>query len=647
MCGIAVVLDAETGGENLVSVLGDMDGDLSQRGPDGKGWLFVDSALQPYRFERQPQIPELPPRPVWLGAAFRRLAIRDTRPQADQPLSRRGGKLWVLHNGEIYNDAELRGDLQQRGATFTTTNDAETVIAAYETWGDGCFERLRGMWATVIVDLTQGRIVLSRDRLGIKPLFYAQAGARTLIASHARTVGRALAPRPLLDRSRWHRFLQGLPADHAESTFFAGVRAVPAGSILSLDLRARPGSLTGRRYWSLEGYVPDPRDTRSAAVAEHELRGLLESSTREHLIADRTVGCLLSGGLDSSVIASLAARETRGGPAPMCFSIVFDDPRMSEWPYMQAVAADAGITVVTHKLAASEAWTLVDRVVAAQGEPLLGQDTIAHYRAFQLAHDHGCVVVLEGQGADELFAGLPLYEGVMFQEWLRSGAWRTLVAEAGLRAKAQHRSVLSGLKSYVLAPPVSRWLLLRRRYDWLDPEEGEVDVPAPAERPVERSADSSRLNRYLFNLVRHTNLPSVLQMQDRNAMAHGVENRPPFLDHRVVEWAFRLPSSHKVGAGRRKRVLWDVGHGVVPSIVLARRDKRAIISRNDWLPLRTQHRETVAEMAASPALRQAPGVRGDRMSRFVHAYLRGEHDDHMAVWRLYTGWRWLERFNPS
>jgi asparagine synthase (glutamine-hydrolysing) len=326
---------------------------------------------------------------------------------------------------------------------------------------------------------------------------------------------------------------------------------------------------------------------------------------------------------------------------------VFDDPRMTEWPYVQAVAAHANIKVVTHMITPEEAWGLIEPVMVAQGEPLLGQDTIAHFRAFQLAHDHGCVVALEGQGADELFAGLPLYEGVMFQEWLRGGAWRTFVKEAGLRARDQRRSLLSSLLTYAVTAPARRWMLMRRRYDWLDPDAAVPDAPALPTLAPEASADPSHLNRYLFNLVRGTNLPSVLQMQDRNAMAHGVENRPPFLDHRVVEWAFRLPSWQKVSAGRRKRVLWNAGHGLLPALVLARRDKKAIVSRNDWLPLRTAHRDAVAEMAESPLLRDAPGIRGDRMTRFVHDYLRGKHDDDSAVWRLYTGWRWLDHFHVS
>jgi len=203
------------------------------------------------------------------------------------------------------------------------------------------------------------------------------------------------------------------------------------------------------------------------------------------------------------------------------------------------------------------------------------------------------------------------------------------------------------LKESVWGPWVRRWIEVGQRHAWLAPPDQPDPLPVFAEEPRECSADPSRLNRYLFDLVRHSNLPAVLAFQDRSAMAHGVENRPPFLDHRLVEWAFRLPPAAKVGGGRRKLVLWRAGHRLLPPSVLARTDKRAIVSRRDWMPLRTVHREALLAMADSPVLRSAPSVQADRLTQFVHAYLRGDHNDGMSVWRLYTGWRWLEHFGPA
>ena len=639
MCGIALIVDAGGLPASAVALLEAMHRDLAPRGPDGEGWLVVDRDLRASRAAGSLGEAALSPAGIVAVAAFRRLAIRDTDVRANQPLQTARAGAWILFNGEVYNDRDLRAELRQRGVSFHTSSDAETVLAAYEEWGDRCFERIRGMWGLAIVDPVQGRMVLSRDRLGIKPLYLARAGGRLVVASHPRPVARAIGALTSPDPWRWHRFLRGLPSDDGLGSFFLGVAQLPAGALLSWALREGVPAGAVQRYWSPPVRV-EPE--RASTAPSEDLTRLIRDAVSEHLVSDRPLGCTLSGGLDSSVISCVAAAELRRhGQTPQAFSLVYDDPRLSEWPFVQAVAAHAGIRAATHTFTSDEAWSLVDPVVHAQGEPLLGQDSLAHYRTFRLAREHGCAVVLEGQGADELFAGLPSYEAVMFKEWMQGGRWGRAWREAALRARIRGTSLRAQIGDYIIAPLWDGW---RRRPvvpPWLEP--APAGPPAPVAGAAPRSTDPSMLHRFLFDLVFHTNIPAVLQMQDRNAMAHGVENRPPFLDHRVVEWAFRQPSEVKVGAGYRKRVLRDAATGIVPPIVLARTHKRAIMSRHDFMPLRTRHREALAEMAASPTLRTAPFIRGDRVSQFVNDFLAGRADDEMSVWRLYTGWRWLEQ----
>ncbi len=638
MCGIGLVAHAGGPPDSVLATLASIHHDQASRGPDDEGWITVDSSLAARRWPGRPS-PDGLAGGLRLAAAFRRLAIRDLSAAGAQPMSNRAGSRWILHNGEIYNDGELRSTLRATGWRFESDSDAETILAAYDAWGLDCFERLRGMWAVILVDLAERRIILSRDRLGIKPLFYARDGDRLVAGSLASAVARAQRNGPRVDPARWHRFLSGLPAAEPNGSFFAGVRNVPAGCALTFALDAPGEAPIRHRFWTLDGVAADP-GARPIETAEAELCDLLETSTREHLVSDRTVGSLLSGGLDSSLVTCIAARS-----APMVgFSIVYDDPRMSEWPYMQAVAAHAGVRAVTHTLGQNEAAALVDRVVHAQGEPLLGQDTIAHYRAFQLAREHDCVVVLEGQGADELFAGLPSYENVMFREWVERREWRRLLREVRLRAAAEGVSWWSKMRMHIMGPAQGKWgQPSGTAYSWLPAP----PAAAPIDDAAGRSHDASLLNRYLFDLVTQTNVPAVMLMQDRNAMAHGVENRPPFLDHRLVEWAFRQPAEIKVSEGRRKRVVWGVARGVLPSLVLNRRDKRAIVSRADWLPLRTHRRDALAALAEPARWQQGPFVDPAGVARFVQDYLDGRHADHMAVWRLFTAASWLDRFRPS
>ncbi|HXJ28994.1 MAG TPA: asparagine synthase C-terminal domain-containing protein, partial [Gemmatimonadales bacterium] len=283
-------------------------------------------------------------------------------------------------------------------------------------------------------------------------------------------------------------------------------------------------------------------------------------------------------------------------------------------------------------------WDRVDAVVRAQGQPLLGQELIAQYTAYALARNAGSIVVLEGNGADELLAGMPGYASAYLRDLLYAGQVAELVRETRATARRTRSSISRVLAASLARRP--RWLRRERSYPWLEP------APQSAE-PLEESDDPSPLNQYLFTLVRHTNLPAVLLSQDRSAMAHGVESRVPFLDHRVVEYCFRLPASYKVHRGVRKRILLDAARGVVPDLVLRRTDKKTFISKDSWMPLRRDYGPALADMARSKSLVESAGVRGPAMAAFVDDYLAGRHDDRMAVWRLYTAWRWHEAFHPA
>ena len=332
------------------------------------------------------------------------------------------------------------------------------------------------------------------------------------------------------------------------------------------------------------------------------------------------------------------ANFEEGQAAAKAFSIVYDDPDMSELPFIQAVAAQGDLQSRTLTVSPELVWESVDRVIAAQGQPLLGHDLIAQYHAYRLAHECGATVVLEGQGADEMLGGMPYYESPIFMELMAEVRVAALIAEIRSRARRYSRSSLSVFRQYV-------WSTWRRQMserlrplttDWLD-----CDLSGGSGRSDDFGKDDSALNRFLYRLVRHTNIPTVLQYQDRSSMAHGVESRVPFLDHRIVEFCFRLPPEYKVALGERKKILRDVAKKYLPAAVLDRKDKKVFISKIDWFPLRP-HAAELREMAHSRTMQQLPFVRPARMVSYVERYLQGEHNDILGVWRLYTAWRWLE-----
>jgi asparagine synthase (glutamine-hydrolysing) len=399
-----------------------------------------------------------------------------------------------------------------------------------------------------------------------------------------------------------------------------------------------------RRFWDLADHHVG-EDVPSYDEAGRTLGGLLCSAVSNQMVADVEVGSLLSGGLDSSLLTRIMVeRGGNRGRGLAAYSIVYDDPEVDESRFSDAVVGEGGLRGLKERLNPGEAFRTCDQVVLAQGEPLLGYELIAQYHAFGLARRHGTRVVLDGQGADEILGGYPFYEGVRLRELLSQGALGQFWTELASLAAHHRRSRLSILRGHVLGSWRAKLPGARLpTYDWLD-----LSSVAAPDRGVatEGGPDRSALNRILYHQTKHTNLPAVLQHQDRNSMAHAVESRVPYLDHRIVEFCFRLPPSYKVALGERKRLLREVARPYLPEAILARKDKKAFVSTASWIRLRNQ-RDPLRGMLGDGALFELPWIRPGPLRRFVEDYLEGRHDDALAVWRLYTAWRWLELCRPG
>ena len=647
MCGISAVVEFETDPEPVGAALCRAHRALAHRGPDAEAFLWIGRDRRAHRSPRwPPDSRDRSSRPA-VAIGFHQLKIHDLSDAAVQPLASRDGRAWIAFNGEIYNATELRAALRDRGHHFRTRVDTEVALAAYREWGVDCFRRFNGMWALLIVDLSRGILIGSRDRLGIKPLYYSGDRQRLIFASEPQAVVRALNERPSPQPTRLHEFLVGLPPQSGLDTFFQGVRLVPPASVFEIDVQSgRSEEPVFRPFWDLHDFAPSAEAAPSFEEATTEIRARLARAIAMQSEAAVPVGCLLSGGLDASLVArSLANRALAHGRPPVpTYSIVFSEPDMSELPFIWSVVRQGGLRSHTYQLTPLQAWKDVDAVVLAQGQPLLGQDLIAQYHAYRLAREQGSTVVLEGQGADELLAGMPSYAAVRFDELLSRMRLREFAVEVWSDARRRGQSRLHATAH------IARWIgraVLgtppRAHPDWIDPDA--LSPGSPDDDGWTPSHDVSLLSQHLFRLVTRTNLPTVLQLQDRSAMTHGVESRVPYLDHRFVEYCFTLPPEHKVRHGQRKRVLVEAARGVVPEAVLQRRDKKTFISKTNWMPLREQHAAALREMASSSVMQGAPWCRGRRLTAFVEAFLEGRHDDVLAVWRLYTCWRWLELFS--
>jgi asparagine synthase (glutamine-hydrolysing) len=649
MCGISAIVRLDGDAAEDLADLDRMHHAQGHRGPDGEGAFTIDRKFEGRRYDRVPGRADRGPAELRVIAAVRRLRISDLRPLADQPLVSVDRCCWVMLNGAIYNFRELAAELSAAGHRFRTGSDTEVVMEAYRRWGTSCFAKFNGMWAILIIDLDRKVVVGSRDRIGIKPFYYILDRKRLLFASEPWAIAQVQSGGPAIGTTRFFEFLSGYPPQSEALSFFHGVHPVPAGTWFEIDIQAdRLSALHFQSYWNLADYRCDGTPPMTFAEAADRFRELLRSSVAGQSLADVKVGGLLSGGFDSSTIVMLWSEvaAARGSQRPDTLSIAWDDPDMSERPNIEATAAKAGSDSHILELSARDVWAAVDEVVTAQGQPLLGQELIAQYHVYRLARQKGDIVVMDGNGLDELQAGLPTYEMEMVLERFLKLQFVDVAKELHCIARNSGRSHYYVLRSYLEAP-LRRYLRKGRvlpSQPWLDERACAASDPDWSNgHTLESGHDPSLLNRMLYRETRHTNVPAVLMYSDRNSMAHSVEARFPYLDHRIVELCFSLPSSYKVGFGRRKRLLFETAKQYLPARVLESRKKMFVLTSN-WMPLRGEHAPTIRDAARSPALARLPYVDAAKLRDFVDGYFEGLHDNGYAVWRIYTASRWLDLF---
>ena len=644
MCGISVILDRIPSASTL-DLLKRMHATIPHRGPNGEGFLTASEAMTRYEtFEQIPREAHVP-----LCAAFRRLNILDLTPAASQPmLSAR--PIAILFNGEIYNFRELRDELRRDGRDFRSSGDTEVVLAAYERWGTDCFKRLEGMWALVVIDLERRQLVLSRDRFGIKPLFWAVDEKRLLIASEAKQIiaatGSARVHRPLLGM-----FLRGVRSPVLEETFFDGIRALPPASWCEVPIdgeELRPQQ--SRRYWDLGSLSADKTTPPSYDEAVDRFESLLRDSVASHRIADVKVGSLLSGGLDSSTLSVMLSEfDDEGGRQFPTFSFGFRDrePDICELPYVDAVIRHRNL--VNYETTLDTDWIRnnAPRVIYALEEPILGIPPLAQYRVLQLARERGTTVLFDGQGSDELFAGYPYHQRIFLADLWRRRRFGDFTRELRSMKNRDGGSPLSFFVRDMVMPSLSR--LGRnpnRAPEWIEPSLIARRDEEFVEAMNDRGLDRSLVNRQIHFDVRWGNVKTILGFGDRNGMAHSLEVRVPYFDRKLVEFAMTLPDRYKIGHGDRKRILRDVARRRLPARVTERADRIGFATPTaKWV--RNGLRETIRETITDPSFESGSCFRRDSLRRFVEAHEKGKVHDVSAIWRLYGLALWKSTFGVN
>jgi asparagine synthase (glutamine-hydrolysing) len=622
MCGIAGILYRSPERLATRDVVERMCGVLRHRGPDDEG-IHCDGPL---------------------GMGMRRLSIIDLA-GGHQPLANETGSVWTVYNGEIYNYPELRTRLEARGHRFATASDTEVIVHLYEDHGPDFVEHLEGMFALALWDADRRRLVLARDRLGIKPLYFALDSTRLLFGSELKALLAAGGVARDVDHQALHDYLS-LNYVPGPRTIFRDVQKLPPGHLLVCDGDA----IAIRRYWSIP--YPEAPSVRSEAEHVEELRALLRRTVRRHLLSDVPLGVFLSGGVDSASLVALMTQVS--GERVRTFSIGFEEASYDELEGARAVARR--FDTEHHELVVRpDAVALVPELVRSFDEPFADSSAIPVYCVSRLARRH-VKVVLSGEGGDEVFAGYETYAA-----WRYAQAYRRLPAALGQtlipalirRLPVSHKKISFDYKAKrfidgALRPPADAHFAWKEVFS--------EDAKAALYGRAREYAPPLRLYREAFDAcpsadvlakLQHVDLglylpDDILVKADRMSMANSLEARVPFVDHRVVEFAAALPARMKLRGLTKKYILRRAMADVLPRATVRGRKRGFNVPIPVWLagPLR----ELVHDVLSDKRVREAGFFDPAAVSALLGTHEARRADVSRNIWSLLVFTLWSEEY---
>ncbi len=553
MCGIAVAIGLNGRPIERIAVER-MAKSLFHRGPDDGG-VYVDGSV---------------------GMGFRRLSILDLSDAGHQPMVSQDGQFVLVFNGEIFNYIELRSELRQLGHQFRSSGDSEVLLAAYRQWGRDCLPKLNGMWAFVIYDRQHRRMFGSRDRFGVKPLYYSRSSTVIQFASEIKALRASGCHQGELNWRTSAKFLLEGRLDSQGETFYEGIQQISPGSGFELTL---DGAWHEWSFWSLDGLPPTVSDNPAKTFAD-----LFEDSVRIRMRSDVPVGVCLSGGLDSTAIICAAARQRGdrvGAKTESLQAFCYMAKEFDESKYIADTLTQTGAQLRQLETSAAELWNDLHKLLWFQDEPVHTMTAVVGYQLMRLAASQGIRVVLNGQGADETIGGYSSYFQDYWVALIRQGrmreAWQAVTsytAAHGGSSRARFTDSASRCLSWEMyrIDAYRVWAQARRQArlrqnPWYSTDLTKYFINE------EMPPRTHTLSNSLKQSVVSDPLPLYLRIEDRNSMANSVEARLPFLDYRVVSFVSGLSDEWKVRGPWNKYVLREGMRGRIPESVRARVDK--------------------------------------------------------------------------
>jgi asparagine synthase (glutamine-hydrolysing) len=612
MCGIAGFADENFTLEDGNRLLEKMLAATSHRGPDATG-RYVDL-------------------PVFLG--HNRLSIIDLSEKANQPFHYRQSS--IVYNGEVYNYPELREELRNHGFDFKTQSDTEVIMAAYHHWGTGCVTRFVGMWSFVIHDHNKKMLFASRDRFGIKPFYYVHSGRQFFFGSEYKTLKQV----PLFSNDiNIQQAMRGLQMGwicYHDETYFSKLKALPAAHSLLFEIES--GKLSVLPYWDIE---TGRYSSLSFEEKREQFLTLFTESVRIHLRSDVPVASCLSGGLDSSAIVSMV-QKLNPGKDYHAFSVYYEgEGDVDERPFIREVINQYP-AVIPHYFTPSqnEIEEHFHHALYHADVPCTGSSFISQYFLMQLIAKNKIKVVLDGQGSDEYLAGYMHTHYRIAADYLRAfkvGKALSHTASVGhslnLSAIQQIIHFSKSMLSAINDEQSLYGIEFRHYFPFMCNEQCS---PSPF---ILKYVKGSRVDNFLYHLVFNTSLPSLLHYEDRNSMAFSIESRVPFLDHRLVEFAFGLKTGEKMNDTLSKYIMRKALHGILPQAIEERKDKKGFVTPGEIKWLRGPLRHILEN-----GFEHTGFIDNRKAGKMIAAFKKGDNRHAILVWRLATLNYFLKNF---
>jgi asparagine synthase (glutamine-hydrolysing) len=627
MCGIVGFCHRQSGAEAATARLKAMCQTIIHRGPDDEG-IFVDGAV---------------------GLGMRRLSIIDVD-GGHQPISNEDGSVTVVFNGEIYNYRDLRNQLQSKGHQFSTQTDTEVIVHAYEEDGVDCVKRFNGIFAFALWDSSSRRLLIARDRMGVKPLYYARIAGEILFASEIKALLTSPDVSRTLDLEATAQFFRlGFVA--APLTLFRDVRKLPPGWRMIVEgerVQIEP-------YWDLE-FVP-PKRIPSFEEASEELHGLLRQVVADQMVSDVPLGAFLSGGIDSSAVVAFMRQAATNGVRTYSIGFGKQHSYHDETSYAETVARQLGTehrTLIVRPNVADLMPALLEKL----DEPLTDTSFLVTYLVSELAHEH-VKVALSGVGGDELFGGYRRYFAPALSRmtsWMPCQWRRTLGKKLGEGLSADRGTFWGNMGRYTKAWGRTVHLPLDQQYlglvsvlsaeqvNTLIMDQGSQNDPAAMFLEFySQPTTGDPLNRLLYVDAKTALSESLLLLTDKMGMATSLEVRVPFLDNRLVDFVCALPAQYRMQGFNLKRLLKASLKGVVPDLVLNRSKRGFGTPMGTWL--RTDLRAMVGDLLAEERLGRDGLFNVDFVESLLSAHYVGSEDYTEPIFALLAFEAWRERFD--